>query len=231
MAKKMERDEYNRYLEESGGYERDLWSELRKSRRTAWIIAGISAFMGVAGIGAGIAGLSQDAPAPTVLRVDQATGAVDVISTISNAETSYGDVVETYWINNYVLTREGYDWNTIQATYDAVGLLTAPAAQADFYSLYDTSTGRQTVLGNRARITPQISSITLGGDTQTATVRFTTQTVRDNGITEPPQYFIATIAYRFLNAQMTEAQRRINPLGFQVTSYRVDAEVMARGAQ
>lgn len=231
MAKKMDRDEFNRYLDESGGYERDLWSELRRSRKTAWIIAGLSAFIGVTGIGAGFAGLSQEAPPPTVLRVDQATGAVDVVSTIADAETSYGEVVDKYWINSYVLNREGYDWNTIQASYEAVGLFTTPEAQSEYARVYNDTTGRQVTLGNRSRILPRIASITLGGDTNTATVRFTTQVARDNGIREPEQYWIATLAYRYLNSKMTEGQRRVNPLGFQITSYRVDPEVMARGAR
>lgn len=231
MAKKMERDDYDRYLQESGGYERDLWNELRKSRKTAWVLASLGAFIGVAGIGAGYAGLHQEAPEPVVLRVDQATGAVDVVSTIADAETSYGEVVDKYWINNYILQREGYDWNTIQASYDAVGLLTTPEAQSEFARIYNDTDGRQVTLGNRARIVPRITSITLGGDTNTATVRFTTQVVRDNGIREPEQFWIATLAYRYVNSKMTEAQRRVNPLGFQVTSYRVDPEVVARGGR
>ncbi|MGH8473221.1 MAG: type IV secretion system protein, partial [Gammaproteobacteria bacterium] len=41
-----------------------------------------------------------------------------------------------------------------------------------------------------------------------------------------PQYWVSVIGYGFSSAEMSEADRLLNPLGFQVTSYRRDAETL-----
>jgi type IV secretion system protein VirB8 len=56
--------------------------------------------------------------------------------------------------------------------------------------------------------------------TGTATVRFkTTQRDMQKSMPEPPQYWIATAAYKYVKDPMTASQRMLNPLGFKVTSY------------
>ncbi|MCZ2203601.1 virB8 family protein [Bartonella sp. A05] len=216
----------NRYFEESRGLERDLISEFVKSRKIAWRVAGVACIFGFLGMMCGVVGFSQSAPAPLVLRVDNATGAVDVVSVIREHETSYGEVVDMYWLNQYVLNRETYDYDTIQLNYDTAALLSAPAVQQEFYKIYDGKNARDQVLSNKARILVKIRSIQPNGRGQ-ATVRFTTQQQNINGSSEPQQHQIATIGYTYIDAPMKSSDRLINPLGFQVTSYRTDPEILS----
>jgi hypothetical protein len=44
-----------------------------------------------------------------------------------------------------------------------------------------------------------------------------------------PQFWIATLSYRYDNMELTAAQRYINRLGFRVYSYRVNAESLPVG--
>lgn len=217
--------DFDRYVIESEGFERDWAAELRKSRKTAWIMAGVGALVGVLGLAAGVAGLSQEPAPPLVMRVDNATGAVDVVGTMPTEVQSYDEQTDKFWINDFMLCREGYDWNMIQTCYDKIGLMAGPQVQAEYSRLYNDLDGRHIKLSNRARIIPHITSITPNLENRTATVRFTTQLVHENGTREAPQRFVATLAYRYVyDARLTEAQRRVNLLGFQVTSYRVDSE-------
>lgn len=218
-------EDFERYVIESEGFERDWAAELRKSRKTAWAMAIVGVLVGILGLAAGVAGLSQTPAPPLVLRVDNATGAVDVLGTMPTEVQSYDEQTDKYWINSFMLCREGYDWHTIQSCYDKVGLMSGQQVQAEYTRLYNDLDGRHIKLANRSRVVPHIISITLNSENQTATVRFTTQVVHDNGTREPAQRSVATLAYRYLyDARLTEAQRRVNLLGFQVTSYRVDNE-------
>src|SRR5688572_2067936 len=115
--KQIREHELKQYLEESRGLERDYLSELCRSRRTAWHVAWAFGTIAVGGVLAGAAGLYKEAPPPLVLRVDNATGAVEAVSAMRVREQSYGEVVDQYWINQYVLNRESYDYNTIQMNY------------------------------------------------------------------------------------------------------------------
>jgi type IV secretion system protein VirB8 len=61
----------------------------------------------------------------------------------------------------------------------------------------------------------------------TATVRCEKTPKRTEAETsDPPQYFIATLAYEYRTSLKGQEKDLIqNPLGFKVTSYRVDAEI------
>jgi len=219
-------EQLNSYYEESRGLERDLIGEFIKSRKTAWRVAGTAGIFGLLGMASGVVGLSQPAPPPLVLRVDNASGAVDVVSVMRDHETSYGEVVDTYWLNQYVLNRENYDYNTIQLNYDTTALLSSPPVQQEFFKLYDGSNARDRVLANNARITVKVRSIQPNGRGQ-ATVRFTQQQHNSNGTNDEPQHQIATISYAYIGAPMKSSDRLLNPLGFQVTSYRTDPEILS----
>lgn len=225
QPKPIKAEQLKNYYEESRGLERDLIGEFVRSRKTAWRVATAGGIFGLLGIVCGIVGFSQPAPSPLVLRVDNATGAVDIVTTLREHETSYGEVVDKYWLNQYVLNREAYDYNTIQMNYDTTALLSAPAVQQDYYKIYDGSNARDRVLGNKARITVRVRSIQTNGRGQ-ATVRFTTQQHNANGTTEQPEHQIATIGYTYIGAPMRSSDRLLNPLGFQVTSYRADPEIL-----
>lgn len=225
QAKPVKAQQLNSYYEESRGLERELINEFIKSRKTAWRVAGGVGIFGLFGMICGVVGFSQPAPTPLVLRVDNTTGAVDVISVMREHETSYGEVVDRYWLNQYVLNRETYDYDTIQLNYDTTALLSAGAVQQEFYKIYEGEEARDKVLSNKARITVKVRSIQPNGRGQ-ATVRFTTQQHESSGTVGPKQHQIATIGYTYVGAPMKSSDRLLNPLGFQVTSYRADPEIL-----
>jgi len=214
------------FISETVGLERDLLSELQKSKKTAHTVAAVAVFAGLLGLGAGYAGLSQKAPDPVVLRVDQTTGAVERVS-IMEEQITYQQSVDIYFVNQFVLNREGYEYNTIQRMYDTTRLMSGFEPWQAYEALYSGPNARDAVLNNRAEIVVRVRSITTDPATSTATVRFFTQTKWTNGRVEKPQYMIATISYTYVRAAMTEEERRINPLGFVVTSYRADPEVIS----
>ena len=105
-----------------------------------------------------------------------------------------------------------------------------PEVQREYYALFEGAQARDNVLKDRTKIVVQIRSITPTPETDspggTAVVRFSTQLKHSNGSLEPLQNWIATIGYTYKDATMSSMDRRINPLGFQITSYRVDPETL-----
>ncbi len=226
MTEAVKSSDFKTYLFETKGLERDFLKELIKSKKRAWGVTYLMFGLSVLSIGAGIAGLSQETPQPLVLRVDNATGAVDVVTTIREHQSSYGDIIDDYWINRYVIDRENYDYNAIQQHYDAVALLSSPDIQKQYYTKFEGSNALDKTLSNQGRIIAHIKSIQLNRKGQ-ATVRFTTQLVYADRQPEPAENKIATIAYTYLSSPMSLTDRRINPLGFQVISYQVDLETLS----
>src|SRR5690606_8202445 len=176
MTKAVKSADFKTYLTETKGLERDFLKELITSKKRAWRVSYIMFTLSLLALGAGIAGLSQKAPAPLILRVDNATGAVDVVTTMREHQSSYNEIIDDYWINRYVIDRESYDYNTIQQHYDAVALLSAPDIQKEYYTKFEGVNALDKTLSNQARIVVHIKSIQLNRKGQ-ATVRFTTQLV------------------------------------------------------
>lgn len=78
-----------------------------------------------------------------VQRVNDTTGAVDIITTVKNKEMHYDEVINKYWLSQYVRYRESYDWDLIQATYDATTLMSSPAVKSEFTAFYNQPTGKR----------------------------------------------------------------------------------------
>jgi type IV secretion system protein VirB8 len=74
-------------------------------------------------------------------------------------------------------------------------------------------------------IKTEIASVSSLGANR-ALVRFLTTRADPGAQSLPPERWAAIIDYTFSNAAMTESDRLLNPLGFQVTRYRRDAETL-----
>lgn len=218
------------YLTEVKGLERDFIREVLRSRKNAWIVAGLAAFLGfVALIVLAVHMKESSRPVPPfILRVDNTTGAVDAVSVMKEHQDSYGEVVDQYWLNQYVLHRENYDYQTIQTDYDATGLMSTSDVAADYRKVFEGDQARDKMLADKARILVKLESVPVINTTNsTAVARFTTVVHWRNNRPDEVHHWIATIAYAYVDAAMKPQDRLINPLGFQVTSYRVDPELGA----
>lgn len=163
---------------------------------------------------------------PYVIRVDQTTGNTDIVTRVDEQAMEWDEVMTTHWVARYVRAREGYDWYTLQADYDFVGLLSSPDVGKVYAGQFMGNNPIQERNANRVRTTVEIISV-VPSQAYTATVRFRTRTgAPDSPATATTRTAVATIAFRYRPASRIEMRSRMeNPAGFEVTSYRVDAEM------
>lgn len=103
--------------------------------------------------------------------------------------------------------------------------MSSPQEQAQFSQIYkDNPQAPHKILRDTAKVVVRVNAIAFVGNM--AQVRFEKAVIPLNksDMQPEPQRYIATIAYEYKNAGMKDEDRLINPLGFQVTSYRVDKE-------
>ena len=216
----------NEFIQAAKAFESSEIDRVRRNSKIAWrLAAGCLILAGVA-IGA-VAGLTPlKTTTPFVIRVDNNTGATDIVTTLKHSEKSYGEVTDKFWLAQYIQNREGYDWQTIQDSYNATMLMSAPSIQGEFAKIYnDNPAAPHKVIKDTAKVEAKINAITFIG--KTAQVRFEKRIIPLTGDTSRPvqtERLIATIGFEYAGASMSEAERRVNPLGFIVTSYRVDPE-------
>jgi len=207
------------YFAQAQSWAQDREAMRRRSARAAWIVAAVAT--GVATLEA--MALITLAPFKTVvpytLLVDRNTGYVQVLEGTHPQVVKADSALRQALLAQYVIAREGYDRGTVSDQFRKVSLWSAGAARGDYVALMQASNPQSPlVLYGRKVVTVQIASVSAMGADQ-ALVRFSTQ--RDGGARA---YWVAVLYYRFSGEPQALADRLVNPLGFQVTSYRRDQE-------
>lgn len=217
------------FIQKAQEFERSQIDAVGRNNRLAWRVAGVSMFISVLAVGAVIGLTPLKSVQPFVLRVDNNTGATDVVTSIRDIkELKFKQAMDKFWLGQYIRFREGYDWWTVQAGYNASMLMSSPQTQNDIASLFDSPAAPYKVLKNKARVDVRVISVSWVGDV--AQVRFERKVkmlTLEQAEPPPPQRMLATVAYRYVNKPITEEDRLVNPLGFQVMSYRIDPEAVA----
>lgn len=223
MSARVNQKDFVNYLAEAKSWETDRVRILEKSVKTAWTVAigfGVLALISVVTVA--VLG-PQKTAVPYVIRVNNVTGAVDVVNAMKDGATNYDEVMNKYHLQWYVRWREGYSANTINEYYNNVGLMSAPDEQTR-YATQISKRNPQSPLnlyGDQGLVQVTIKSISFINE-NTALVRYIKGVEK---VTNPSvTHWVATITFGYNGTPMSEKDRAVNPLGFQVTEYRIDPD-------
>lgn len=217
------------YFEAATSWALDQNASLRASRRTAWIVAGVLAVVAVCEAIALMLLAPLKTVEPYTLMVDKQTGAVQALKPLQAAEIAPDRALTQSFLVQYVIARESFDINALQANYRKVALWSADTARSRYITSMQPSFP-DAPLNRYPRSTvieTEVKSVSpLGPDS--AMVRFETRRIDQGGQARPIGSWVAVIRYRYSGEPMQVEDRYINPLGFQVTRYRRDAEALPR---
>jgi type IV secretion system protein VirB8 len=215
------------YYAEAASWNRDRVQSTRSSHKIAWVIAAAAAAIAVL---EGIA-LVLLTPLKTVqpytLMVDRTTGYVQALKPLDQSTITPDAALTQSYLVQYVIGREGFDIATLNANYRKVALLSADAARSSYLQQMQVANPdsplvrypRSTILDVRVKSVSPVGS-------NAALVRFDTIRTDTKGQPQPPSPWVALVKYHYSNAPMSVEDRFVNPLGFQVTSYRKDPEAL-----
>jgi type IV secretion system protein VirB8 len=162
---------------------------------------------------------------PITILVDRQTGFVEAIDPISPRRVSADEALTQSLLAQYVSAREGFDRATVSADYRRVALWSAGRARSSYLAempAANPSSPLQRYAGGTV-VSVRVKSVSKLGN-GIALVRFDTIRQDPNGYADIGQAWASVVRYRYVDAPMQFDQRLINPLGFQVTGYRRDAE-------
>ena len=220
-----------RYFDEATGWERDFVMRAKKSEKTAWVVAITAALVALIAVFAVAMLTPLKTVEPFLVRVDNNTGMVDIVTVMKEQKTNYEEAINKNFIRQYIIAREGWLYQTHKEDYEKVGIFSTPEEQ-QVYALQmnprDNPASPLNLYGENSQVKVKIKNISFI-NANTALVRFT-KTVVQSGNNAPPSHWIATIPFIYYPAPMQEKDRWINPLGFQVEKgYRTDAELIPAG--
>lgn len=213
------------YFEHARDWALDRQARESRLLRIAWLVAGVA--VGVALFEA--VALAMLVPLKTVqpvtLLVDRQTGFVQALDPTRPTRIGADSALTQAFLAQYVTSREGFDRATVARDYRRVALWSGGAARTQYLSLMPATNPASPLqrFTNGTIVDARIKSVSRLSD-GVALVRFNTQSQDRTGRTGPIQPWISVVRYRYSVAVMSFDDRLINPLGFQVTSYRRDAE-------
>lgn len=224
---KPERADLDAYYREAGSWASDRQTALQRSRRLAWICASVAAFVAVAEAIAIIVLTPLKTVVPYTLLVDRQTGYVQALKPLEQQRITPDNALTQSFLVQYVIGRESLSFDTVQSDYRKVTLWSAESARSGYVRSMQVSNPdsplvrypRSTLIETRVKSVSPLSR-------NTALVRFD-KIRRDGG--DPGRLlgsWAAVVTYRYSGEPMAVEDRYLNPLGFQVTRYRVDAEVL-----
>ena len=206
---------------------RSVTEELERSRRTAWIIACVSAAVALLLAVALVILLPLTQVEPYTLLVDRQTGHVEALAPLDRQTIAPDAALTRSFLVQYVIARESFDADSFDQDYRKATLWSSGSARQFYINQMQETNPLSPLAYMRpgGTIGVEVRSVSPLGANR-AMVRFTTVRSDPGAQPQPPQYWVAVIGYGFSNAAMSEADRLLNPLGFQVTSYRRDAETL-----
>ncbi len=203
----------------------DVHGSLRASRRIAWIVASAAGVIAVLEALA-LAGLAPlKTVVPYTIEVDRQTGYVQMVKGLKPGPLSETAAVTQSFLVQYVIARETFDAADLRENYRKVTLWSAGSARNSYENdMRKTNpTSPLNLFTPTTIVSTTIDSVSLLTPT-TALVRFETLRRDSGGALAPQGSFVAVMAFRYTGAPMRMEDRFLNPLGFQVISYRRDSD-------
>ena len=214
------------YYREAESWGADRERARRRSVVLAWSIAGIMTIVALCEAAALVVMTPLKTVVPYTLLVDRQTGYVQALKPLDQARIAPDAALTRSLLAQYVIAREGFDIDSVKDDYRKVALWSAGTIRDRYVAAMQASNPASPFvrLPHDAEIDVQVRSVSpLGSDS--ALVRFATVRTDGGGRPQAAQPFAAVVTYRFSDAAMSEADRLLNPLGFQVTAYRRNAEI------
>lgn len=206
----------NDFYEE--GYRR-----IRTSRDRAWIVAAAAAILAALALAALMLLMPLKRVELLPVVVDRATGEARVVNELRQGTISQEESVRKADLAAYVIARESFDRGLMRHYYEAVRGRSSQTVLDPYERLLDPDAAQSLFQRYRDGVREiDVRSVVLLGD-KLGQVRYTA-TLQRSGATVERQHFLATLGFDYVTAPLELPQRLRNPLGFVVSSYRVDQE-------
>ena len=170
--------------------------------------------------------LTRHSVEPVIITLDKVTGLAEVRARLLDMDLASDEAVTQSLIYRYVRDRETYDAADNAARIERVYETSTGQAADSLFALWGSEHARHpaSLYGRDAQVTVAIRSISFI-DPDTASLRIR-KDVNRGGATASRDYVVTLdFSYARGGERLIEAIWR-NPLGFAVTSYRIDPETI-----
>ena len=157
---------------------------------------------------------------PFVIQIDDTTGMAKVVNPINSSMLSANDALSQYFIKKYVIARETY--NPVDFETEAMNTVRLLSASSIYWSyrgyLRNNEVNPVVKYGQKNTTFFILKSWSKLGEKKFI-LRFSiNETAGERKVFNK----IAVVEFDYLPMELTDRDRDVNPIGFQITGYRVD---------
>ncbi len=204
----------------------DIHESARRSAKIAWAFAGGSLLLAFGAVLAVILMTPLKTVEAVYVRVDASTGIVDVLHSLDEVNLTPEDAVNKYFVGKYVRARAGYLYGAFKTDSATVLTMSDGPARTEYQHAIDKDNPLSPFNqnGHKGRVDISIKSISMLKD-GVASVRFVA-TTKNSGVMTV-NHHIATVVFSYVpHADITFSALLTDPLGFVVTEYRDNEEIL-----
>lgn len=164
---------------------------------------------------------------PYVLQIDSRTGFTQVVDPVTAQQLTANQAVNDFFIVQYIRSREGYNAQDLMHNVNIVRLMSENTrVYNDFMAAANPNNPQSPItrLGGGGTRSIRFKSITYIGP-QTIQARVLISEKPDK--MPPTEYHrIILLRFEYVKMNLTTEERYLNPLGFRVTEYQINEDVL-----
>jgi type IV secretion system protein VirB8 len=173
---------------------------------------------------------------PYLLEIDQKSGITQRVIPATREAYAASPAVDRYFTSSYLRAREGYNINILRYNHNLVRLMSTssifygfrrgvdPENKEGFVSRLGGQGSRDVRVLSMAYITNPNDTSANAGQTKIIQARvITTETMPNTRPTE--SRWVITITFQYSDLALNQEEQLLNPLGYTVLSYQIQAEV------
>ncbi|HET9106979.1 MAG TPA: type IV secretion system protein [Steroidobacteraceae bacterium] len=219
------------YMEEAASWDADRVAQAARAAAVAWRVAAAGWLCAIASTVAIVLLMPLKKVEPYLVRVDDATGVVDVVP-VYRGHATLGEAVTRYFLTRYITVCERFDRSMAPSDYEECGAFNSPRLNQALYARWNRANPRSPLNVHRDGSTAavRIESVSFlphaAGAPAIAQVRFARIERSGDGAPERITHWIASVAYRYGKPPADPRTRGSNPLGFEVIDLEIEPEVL-----
>jgi type IV secretion system protein VirB8 len=223
--------ELDAYFAEATSWDMNRLALNERSARTAWRVALVAVAVSMAALLALVLLMPLKHVEPFVIRVDNATGIVDVVPVYAGS-ASMPEAVTRYFLDHYVTVCERFNFSTAESDYEECSAFHGAARNQAWYAAWDRANPASplNVHKDGSSVRVQVSSVSFfkrgNGLEDLAQVRYVKGQRVSGTAEEQLSHWIATVQYTYAEPSTMASLRRWNPLGFKVLEFRAEPEIV-----
>lgn len=172
---------------------------------------------------------------PYLLEIDQKTGITQRVIPATRDDYAASPAVDRYFTSVYLRAREGYNINILRNNLNTIRLMSTPNLYYGFRRMIDPAneTGFVKQLGAQGQRDVRVRSLAYVANpadsgaspsqTKIIQARITTLETMPNRPDRESRW-VVTITFEYADLSLNQDDQLVNPLGYTVTSYQIQAE-------